>query len=236
MRSMPVAVVAEPFDQTGQGDQAHQPGQAFLVNRAVIVEDWAVVRRGLQAILASAGIATEVMSATASEGFAALSGSVAGLVVLGSVADQTQRDSVVRAVKLGRRVLVLVGQADQHDIVELYRAGALAVVPRTASDRELATALQHVLAGEAYVASALVDSLFSVTTSVRPDARLRFPLTRREKSVLALLASGRSNREIAHELFIGAETVKTHVANVFAKLNVDSRSSAVRVAIHHGLV
>lgn len=233
---MPAAILAEPVHQVHQGDEAEQPGHAFLVNRAVIVEDWAVVRRGLQAILASAGVATEAMAATANEGFAALSGSDAGLVVLGSVADQSQCDAVVRAVKLGRRVLVLVGQADQHDIVELYRAGALAVVPRTASDRELATALQHVLDGEAYVASALVDSLFSLTASVRPESRLRFPLTRREKAVLVLLASGRSNREIAHELFIGAETVKTHVANVYAKLDVDSRPSAVRVAIHHGLV
>ena len=236
MGTMPAAVLAKPVDQVQKADQADEAGQAFIFNRAIVIEDWAVVRRGLQAILATAGVATEGMSSTANEGFASLSGSAAGLVVLGSVADQTQRDAVVRAVKLGRRVLVLVGLSDQHDIVELYRAGALAVVPRTASDRELATAVQHVLAGEAHVASALVDSLFSLTAFVRPEASLRFPLTPREHAVLALLASGRSNREIAHELCIGFETVKTHVGNLFAKLDVESRSSAVRVAIHHGLV
>lgn len=209
---------------------------ALVVSRAVIVDEWATVRRGLQAILASAGIATEAMVGTASEGFAVLSDSVAGVLVLGTMSDQNPRDTVERAVKLGRRVMVLVGLADQADLVALYRAGALAVVPRTASDRELTLALTHVMAGEAYVASALVDSLFSSTRTLRPSSRMRFTLTRREQSVLELLAVGRTNREIAHQLGIGTETVKTHVGNLYSKLDVDTRPSAVRVAICHGLV
>jgi len=208
----------------------------LVVSRAVIVDEWAVVRWGLQSILASAGIATEAVAGTASEGLAALGGSAAGLFLLGTMSDQNPRQTVARAVKLGRRVMVLVGLASQAELVELYRAGALAVVPRTASDRELTLALQHVMAGEAYVASALVDSLFSPTATLRPSSPMRFTLTRREQSVLGLLAAGRTNREIANELGIGTETVKTHVGNLYSKLDVDTRPSAVRVAICHGLV
>lgn len=208
----------------------------IVITRAVIVDNWAVVRRGLQGILANAGVATEVAVGTASEGFAALADSSAGLVVLGAFADQSQRDAVARLVAQGRRVLVLSSLAHQSEVVELYRAGALAVVPRAASDHEFATAVQHVLTGQAYVASALVDSLVSRTSPVRPVTPLRFSLTARERDVLSLLAAGRTNREIAHELCIGTETVKTHVGNLYAKLDVGTRPAAVRVAIHHGLV
>lgn len=203
---------------------------------AVVMEGWAVMRHGLTALLAGAGIATEASTATAIDGFTALRSSDAGLVVLGSVTDATQREAVARAVEAGRRVIVVVTPVEQGDVVELFRAGALAVVPRGTGERELAAAVEHVLRGEAYVASALVEGLFT-----RPEANGRFrsnpmTLTAREQSVLELLAAGRTNREIAHELCIGTETVKTHLGNIYAKLDVRKRQSAVRVAIHHGLI
>jgi DNA-binding NarL/FixJ family response regulator len=61
-------------------------------------------------------------------------------------------------------------------------------------------------------------------------------LTTRERDVLRLLVEGRSNPEIAEALFVGTGTVKTHVANIFAKLGVSSRAAAATRALRHGLI
>ena len=68
------------------------------------------------------------------------------------------------------------------------------------------------------------------------DARLPSPLTRREREVLALLAEGRTNRQIADELFISESTAGVHVSNILGKLGVTGRTEAVAVAFRAGLV
>lgn len=135
----------------------------LVAGHAVIVDGWAVVRRGLQDVLESAGFTTDAVAASANERLAALTDGAAGVLVLGSVADQSQRDAVGRAVGRGWRVLVLLSVAEQSDVIELYRAGALAVVSRTATDRELRAALRHVLAGDVYVAPTLDGAVLPPT-------------------------------------------------------------------------
>jgi DNA-binding CsgD family transcriptional regulator len=90
-------------------------------------------------------------------------------------------------------------------------------------------------------ADAVADALEIVPSASTPSQRLhddtsRFSLTPREFDVLRLLVQGNSDREIGEALFIGARTVQTHVANLFAKLGVNARAEAAAVAVRRGLV
>ncbi|MCK4471341.1 MAG: response regulator transcription factor [Anaerolineae bacterium] len=76
----------------------------------------------------------------------------------------------------------------------------------------------------------------SVLQDLVSSARVRDDLTEREMEVLRLLADGRTNREIAEELVVGAETVKTHVGNILAKLHLAHRIQAVIYALKQGLI
>jgi DNA-binding CsgD family transcriptional regulator len=75
------------------------------------------------------------------------------------------------------------------------------------------------------------------TARGRPAAPAdRYGLTAREVEVLRLVASGRSNRALAEDLYISRRTAQTHVQNIFTKLGVNSRAEAVKLAVEHGLV
>jgi DNA-binding CsgD family transcriptional regulator len=93
-------------------------------------------------------------------------------------------------------------------------------------------------ADEAVVAArqVIADSLAPSTTGTVNASRSRVGLTPRELDVLRLLVEGRSDREIAEALYIGARTVQTHVANLFAKLGVNARAEAAAVAVRRGIV
>jgi DNA-binding NarL/FixJ family response regulator len=77
------------------------------------------------------------------------------------------------------------------------------------------------------------------TVAEEPTSRQRFAeldLTKRELEVLRLIADGQSNREIARQLFVSEETVKSHMRNVLARLQARSRANAVAIALRHGLI
>src|SRR5205823_1514746 len=99
----------------------------------------------------------------------------------------------------------------------------------------LALAVQQVLAGERAVAADLVPVLVGAV-SAPPVETLDSPLTLRERSVLALLADGRANKEIAAQLFVSTATVKTHVAHIYRKLGAQHRYEAIERAVALGLL
>ena len=103
----------------------------------------------------------------------------------------------------------------------------------TSSD-ELMKAFDQVRAGTPYLSNDLAMQVALVRTGVRPNPLAE--LTPRELEVLGLMATGRSNAEIAEQLVVGETTVKTHVARILTKLDVHSRLEAVAWANQHGLV
>jgi DNA-binding NarL/FixJ family response regulator len=106
---------------------------------------------------------------------------------------------------------------------------------RSASSDELGEAIDRIRRGERYVAPALLSSLVGVVTptvEVYGDT----VLTSRERDVLACLAQGRTNRQIATELFVGVETVKSHLSRLYAKLEARDRHDAVARAFASGLL
>ncbi|HLF70409.1 MAG TPA: response regulator transcription factor, partial [Actinomycetota bacterium] len=82
----------------------------------------------------------------------------------------------------------------------------------------------------------ITQSLITQIEDVRPKPRAAKNLSQRERDVLQLLAFGKSNKEIARELGIGSQTVKTHVSHIFTKLGAADRTGAVATALRKGLV
>jgi NarL family two-component system response regulator LiaR len=109
-------------------------------------------------------------------------------------------------------------------------AGARGFVLKTASARELVAMIRNVHAGRRVLDADATDALFEAPRSPGGD------LTPRERELLALMARGCNNQEIATDLAIGLPTVKFHVTNIFGKLGVDNRVDAVLTALKHKLV
>ncbi|MFF1574334.1 response regulator [Leifsonia sp. NPDC058292] len=133
----------------------------------------------------------------------------------------------------GTAVLVLTTYADDESILGALRAGARGYLTKDAGRAELAAAVRAVARGQSTFAPEVGALLVSSLTGAAPVPPLaeRFPqLTRREADVLALVADGLSNGEIAARLFVSVATVKTHINAIFAKLDVRDRAQAIALA------
>ena len=204
----------------------------------VVIDEWAVVRSGLTAALARRGAHPVVPRRSGMAGLDALGESGARrptVLVVGCCTDVSPLDVVTRAARAGATVVALPGGVDRRGLLQLFDAGATVVAPRDAPDDELEHALDHAWRGARYLAPSLVGAM-STSAGAFADETLPYGLTARERAVLRHVVEGQSNREIAEQLHIGSETVKSHVANIFAKLDVRRRQHAARVAVSHGLV
>ena len=140
------------------------------------------------------------------------------------------------------RVLVLTTYADQDAIVPALQAGARGYLTKDASAEQIETAIRAVHAGQTHLDPAVQERLVAAVISHPPPADPAGPgdtppdgLTAREVEVLALLASGLSNTEIAQRLYLTNATVKTHINRIFAKTGARDRAQAVRYAYQHRL-
>ena len=140
------------------------------------------------------------------------------------------------------RVLVLTTYADDATILPALRAGALGYLTKDASAEEIEAAIRAVHAGQTHLDPVVQEHLVAAVTSRAPEApeggthqQLPAGLTTREAEVLALLASGLNNNEIAQRLFVSNATVKTHINRIFAKIGARDRAQAVRYAYQTGL-
>ena len=134
----------------------------------------------------------------------------------------------IRAIDPNARVIVLTTYDTDHDIARALKAGAKAYILKDISADDLINCIRDVLAGKTYLAPAAAAKLAEGVTRVQ--------LTPREMAALRLMADGKANKEIASELAISERTVKTHLGHLFEKLGVTSRTEAIKVATHRGLV
>ncbi len=126
------------------------------------------------------------------------------------------------------RVIILTTYDTDDEISQALKAGAKAYVLKDIAADDLVGCIRDVLAGKTYLAPAAAAKLAEGVTRVQ--------LTPREMATLRLLADGKANKEIANELDISERTVKTHLAHLFEKLGVTSRTEAITVATRRGLV
>jgi DNA-binding NarL/FixJ family response regulator len=211
---------------------------------AVVVDELALVRLGLTTLLGGLDVEppVEVVAHTPSGREAAelVREFGADLVVIGAPADMPVVEVVRRARTALDTVLIVsllgVGQIDA--VAAVVEAGAHGVALRAALPADLTEGFEAVLRGGRYVAATLSRGLVGQLEAVPPGGEENGTdlLTYREREVLALLAGGASNREIAATLSVTLATVKSHLVHVYAKLQVRNRNDALSRAVGLGLL
>jgi DNA-binding NarL/FixJ family response regulator len=131
--------------------------------------------------------------------------------------------------------VVLTTYADDESIVSALRAGARGYLTKDAGRREIGLAIAAAAAGQGLLAPAVQKRLLAATPPP-PAPELPDALTPREGEVLARIAAGLSNAQIALDLVVSEATVKSHVNHIFAKAGVRDRAQAVHYAYQHGLI
>ncbi|HWD61339.1 MAG TPA: response regulator transcription factor [Humibacter sp.] len=192
----------------GEGSIGASGAEGDDVIRVVVADDQAIVRDGLVTVLDGAGATARITA---------------------------EHPSVA--------VLVLTTYADDASVMGALRAGARGYLTKDASRAEVAAAVRSVARGQTTLAGEVGARLIGGLTGAVPpsgevpvapsvgELRSRHPqLTAREAEVLALVAQGRSNAEIAASLFVSMATVKTHINALFAKLQVRDRAQAIALA------
>ncbi len=155
--------------------------------------------------------------------------------------DGLQAIQEIEKLELGVKVIALSGYDDADLIFRAMKIGAKGYVLKTMASAQLIFAIDEVLNGKVYLPSALSSRFFeyfqrSFKTETQPanEENLLNYLTAREEEVLDLLTQGNNYKGIAGKLFISETTVKTHVNNIFQKLQVNDRTQAVLYALNNG--
>ncbi|WP_109474781.1 response regulator [Ornithinimicrobium cavernae] len=206
--------------------------------RVVIVDDEPLVRHGLRGILESEPGITVV--AEGEDGAEAVglarrhTPDVICLDVRMPGIDGIRATERVLTLDPAPRVLVITTFDSDSYVLDALRAGASGFVLKRSSPEAIITAVRTVAAGSHLVFPEAVRDL--ARQHLRPVSYDGPGLTERELEVLGLLAQGRSNPEIAQSLFLGVETVRTHVSRLLAKLGARDRTQAVVIAYQTGLV
>lgn len=134
------------------------------------------------------------------------------------------------------RVIVLTSFLDDEKLYPVIEAGAFSYLLKTSRANEIADAIRAAARGQSVLESQVASKMMNrFRKPAQTAAQLHEELTEREMEVLKLIAEGKSNQEIADELFIGIKTVKYHLTNLFGKLNVEDRTQAAIYAHRNGL-
>ncbi|MBS0447517.1 MAG: response regulator [Proteobacteria bacterium] len=207
--------------------------------RVMVVDDHTLFRRGLTALLAADGRFEVVAEA----GDAGQAQRVAAAVQPDVILLDNHLPGVtgvaalpgLRAAAPDARVLMLTVSEDEHDLAAALRGGAQGYLLKTADSPMLANAIERAMQGVSTVSPEMTDKLVAAFRETAPPetaaepARVHDPideLSPREREILAQIARGASNKEIARALFIAETTVKIHVQHILRKLGLNSRVQA----------
>ncbi|MFF5443882.1 response regulator [Streptomyces sp. NPDC012888] len=205
--------------------------------RVLLVDDHQVVRRGLRTFLEVQEDIEVVGEAADGAGGAALAVELLPDVILMDIkmpgTDGIEALKRLRELDSPARVLVVTSFTEQRTVIPALRAGAAGYVHKDIDPDALAAAIRSVHAGHVLLHPGIAAALLA--QDEQPPAPTRgSTLTEREREVLALIADGRSNREIARALVLSEKTVKTHVSNILMKLDVADRTQAALWAVRTG--
>jgi DNA-binding NarL/FixJ family response regulator len=215
------------------------------VIRVLLVDDQELVRTGLRGILREP-FGFEVVGECTDGGevpaaVAAVEPDVILMDVRMPLVDGVQATRELRRRDDSPPVLALTTFDDDEVLAGMLRAGAAGFVLKGVPAADLQRAVRSVADGGAWLDPAVTARVLAIYRSAAPPASAAgqaglAALTSREREVLALIGRGRTNGEIAAELFVGEGTVKTHVNHLFTKLRLRDRAAAVVFAFDHDLV
>jgi DNA-binding NarL/FixJ family response regulator len=206
--------------------------------RVLLADDQRVVREGLEMLLGLLPGIEVVGSAADGEEAVRLAVARAADVVLMDLrrprVDGIEATRRLADARPAARVIALTTYADEPTVLSALRAGARGYLTKDAGAEEISRAISAVARGEAALDHAVqhyvIGAVVQAEAAALPDG-----LTPREAEVLALIAEGLSNQEIADRLVVSPATVKSHVNRVFAKAGVRDRAQAVAYAYRSGL-
>ena len=203
--------------------------------KVLIVDDHAVVRQGLRTFLGMlpdiqiVGEAASGAEAVEAAGKAGPDVILMDLVM--PVMDGVEATRRIRAANPDAKVIVLTSFAEDDKIFPAIRAGAAGYLLKDVKPAELVDTIRAVARGESRLAPDITRKILSGIAGAGRGQPPQEQLTGREAEVLA---RGRSNKEIAAELFIAEKTVKTHISNILSKLDLSDCTRAAVYAVKHG--
>lgn len=205
----------------------------------ILADDHRVVREGLMAFLATQHdievVGEAANGAAAVELAERLRPDVALVDLIMDDLDGVETTARIRQASPATRVVVLTSYDDRQWVIPALRAGALSYVLKDLGADELSDVVRRARAGESVLHPRVAGHVVDRVRGDSPETRIA-DLTDREREVLRQIGLGLSNSEIAAELVISEKTVKGHVGNVFAKLQVNDRTQAAVLAWRGGLV
>lgn len=204
--------------------------------RIVIVDDHSVVRQGLRMFL-SLDPELEVVGEAnngqeAIEQVIKLKPDVVLVDLLMPVMDGITATQIIRQEHSDTEVIALTSVLEDAAVVNAVRAGAIGYLLKDTQGDELCQAIKAAASGQVQLSPKAAERLMREIRAPESPEKL----TERETEVLRQLAAGKSNKEIASEMYISETTVKTHVSNILMKLGVPSRTQAALYAVRIGLV
>lgn len=207
--------------------------------RVVLADDHAVVRQGIRDFLEESGLVHIVGEAsTGEEAWRLVEAERPDVVILDVRMPEGSGLEITRRIRQNwpdMGVLILSAYDDDPFVMAALQAGANGYVLKTASADEIVAAVRAVAAGQSALDPQIVQKLMHRLGAPHHELLIE-PLTEREREVLQFAARGLTNRQIGHRLGISDRTVQGHLANIYGKLQVNSRTEAVTKALQLGLI
>jgi DNA-binding NarL/FixJ family response regulator len=209
--------------------------------RVLIADDHPLFRDGMRGLLGSLPDMEVVGEASSGEQAIELARELQPDVILMDIkmpvinGIEATREILHTSPRIG--VLVVTMFEDDDSVFAAMRAGARGYLLKDSSGQEVMHAIRAVASGEAIFGPGVAQRLISFFSAPSPAVSRRafLELTEREEEILSLVAQGKTNQEIAKELFVSLKTVRNHVSNIFLKLQVADRAQAVIRAREAGL-
>jgi DNA-binding NarL/FixJ family response regulator len=209
------------------------------VIRVMLADDQRVVREGLGTLLGLLdGIELVATAADGEEAIALAAEHRPDVVLMDLRMPRVDGIEAIRRLAAAGerpRAIALTTYADDASVLGALRAGARGYLTKDAGAEEIRAAVEAVDRGEAALDPSVQHHVVAALAAPAPEPELPDELTPREAEVLALIAEGLSNAQIADRLVVSHATVKTHVNHIFAKAGVRDRAQAVVYAYSHGL-
>lgn len=141
----------------------------------------------------------------------------------------------IMTLRPSTRIIIITSFYDDEQVFPAIEAGAFSYLLKTASADEIISTIRKAVQDESVIEQKVAQKMMNQLRSNQKKS-LHDDLTKREKEVLLLIGEGKTNNQIAEELYIGLKTVKTHVSNILGKLGVNDRTQAAVYAIRNGMV